>query len=81
MGYYNCKCPLGMHGDGKLGNCQGFRVTTIASGTNISITFQGVNYAVIYNIYISKNIYLEVLCNCNKNNTDIGFEKKRKNIY
>ena len=30
-GDYECKCPLGMHGDGKVG-CQGFRVTAIASG-------------------------------------------------
>ncbi|GMN72779.1 hypothetical protein TIFTF001_055666, partial [Ficus carica] len=29
-GDYECKCPLGMHGDGKDG-CQGFRVTAIAS--------------------------------------------------
>ncbi|GMN29957.1 hypothetical protein TIFTF001_044401, partial [Ficus carica] len=30
IGDYECKCPLGMHGDGKVG-CQGFRVTAIAS--------------------------------------------------
>ena len=31
IGDYECKCPLGMRGDGKI-SCQGFRVTTIVSG-------------------------------------------------
>ena len=34
IGDYECKCPLGMHGDGKLG-CQGFRVTAIAAGLQV----------------------------------------------
>ncbi|KAH9659337.1 Wall-associated receptor kinase-like 2 [Citrus sinensis] len=30
-GSYTCQCPIGMHGDGKLG-CRGFRITTIVAG-------------------------------------------------
>ncbi|PON32652.1 Wall-associated receptor kinase [Parasponia andersonii] len=36
IGGYICKCPLGMHGDGKE-SCQGFRVTAIASVIGASI--------------------------------------------
>jgi hypothetical protein len=31
IGDYECKCSLGMHGDGKVG-CQGFAITTIIAG-------------------------------------------------
>ncbi|KAG6761828.1 hypothetical protein POTOM_035065 [Populus tomentosa] len=31
FGDYECKCSLGMHGDGKVG-CQGFAITTIIAG-------------------------------------------------
>ncbi|XP_062096652.1 wall-associated receptor kinase 2-like [Humulus lupulus] len=37
FGGYKCKCPLGMHGDGKDGNCQGFRFTTFATVIGASI--------------------------------------------
>ncbi|XP_062094666.1 wall-associated receptor kinase 2-like [Humulus lupulus] len=37
MGGYKCKCPLGMHGDGKNGNCRGFSFTTIATVIGASI--------------------------------------------
>lgn len=30
-GSYTCQCPIGMHGDGKVG-CRGFRTTTIVAG-------------------------------------------------
>ncbi|KAM6552206.1 hypothetical protein CsatB_002014 [Cannabis sativa] len=36
-GSYQCKCPLGMHGDGKNGNCRGFRFTTLATGVEIAL--------------------------------------------
>ena len=37
LGDYECKCPLGKRGDGKVG-CHGFGVATIAScTTNIHI--------------------------------------------
>ncbi|KAM6575811.1 hypothetical protein CsatA_024138 [Cannabis sativa] len=36
-GDYECKCPLGMHGDGKNGNCKGFRFNTIAIAIGASI--------------------------------------------
>ncbi|XP_062093363.1 wall-associated receptor kinase 2-like [Humulus lupulus] len=36
-GSYKCKCPLGMQGNGKDGNCEGFRITSIASVIGASI--------------------------------------------
>ncbi|XP_062093403.1 wall-associated receptor kinase 2-like [Humulus lupulus] len=36
-GDYECKCPLGMHGNGKDENCQGFGITTIATVVGASI--------------------------------------------
>ncbi|KAM6552200.1 hypothetical protein CsatB_002008 [Cannabis sativa] len=36
-GNYTCKCPLGMHGDGKNDNCQGFRFNTFATAIAASL--------------------------------------------
>ncbi|KAF4385963.1 hypothetical protein G4B88_031098 [Cannabis sativa] len=36
-GNYTCKCSLGMHGDGKNGNCKGFRFDTLATVIGASI--------------------------------------------
>ncbi|KAG5239271.1 wall-associated receptor kinase [Salix suchowensis] len=36
IGDYECKCSLGMRGDGKIG-CQGFAITTIIAGAIVSL--------------------------------------------
>ncbi|XP_038718704.1 wall-associated receptor kinase 2-like [Tripterygium wilfordii] len=38
IGNYTCNCPVGMHGDGKVG-CQGFRITTIFTVIGATIVF------------------------------------------
>ncbi|KAM6552203.1 hypothetical protein CsatB_002011 [Cannabis sativa] len=47
-GNYTCKCPLGMHGDGKNDNCQGFRFTTLATVIAASLLLMVIVLLIFY---------------------------------
>ncbi|KAF4385975.1 hypothetical protein G4B88_031110 [Cannabis sativa] len=47
-GNYTCKCPLGMHGDGKNENCQGFRFNTFATAIAASLLLMVIVLLIFY---------------------------------
>ncbi|KAF2322354.1 hypothetical protein GH714_012697 [Hevea brasiliensis] len=60
IGNYTCRCPLGMHGDGKSG-CQGFRITTIATvlGAVMFVSIISVLIVIIWKKRIKEKNFLE----------------------
>ncbi|XP_058003936.1 wall-associated receptor kinase 2-like [Hevea brasiliensis] len=60
IGNYTCRCPLGMHGDGKSG-CQGFRITTIATvlGAVMFVSIISVLILIIWKKRIKEKNFLE----------------------
>ena len=59
IGDYECKCPLGMRGDGKI-SCQGFRVTTIVSGMHMIMTNTGSGCTnLLYRVILKLQIAIE----------------------